>query len=312
MGSNSFHLVVVGVSDEGRITTIARAKEMVRLGESALSEGVIPAAAFERGLAALARLRDIAFRHQPEAILAAGTSALREARNGPAFVAAAKLQLGLDIRVIEGVEEAHLIYEGARQILPFADGKVALFDLGGGSTEAIVGDVDGYLFATSLKLGVLRLRTSRSSWECSDDEISAATEARVRAVAESAVADMKREGFSTVAFSSGTAKTLARLASNTGVERSPDGGTWLSVAGLRAIEKLLKGLTIAEIGRLPGLEERRADTILGGAIILRTLLEMTGRQQAFVCSAALREGMIVDYLARTKASQAPGRSAPRT
>ncbi|MDB4981374.1 MAG: Ppx/GppA phosphatase, partial [Myxococcales bacterium] len=134
-GSNSFHLIVADVETGGRIQVLDRAKELVRLGDSTLHTGVIPPELFRRALDALKFLRRIADRHKPDALVAVATSAVREAQNGGEFVRAARDEVGIDIRVIRGDEEARLIYHGARGSLDLGKRRVALFDLGGGSLE---------------------------------------------------------------------------------------------------------------------------------------------------------------------------------
>ncbi len=120
IGSNSFHLMVAHVNPGGRIEVLDRAKEMVRLGET-LRSGMITPEIFGRGLEALRALKRIADRHQPDALVAVATSAVREAQNGGEFARAVRDELGIDMRVIRGQEEAHLIYLGARSALDLAE-----------------------------------------------------------------------------------------------------------------------------------------------------------------------------------------------
>jgi len=296
VGSNSFHLMVAEASSPQRITVIDRAKEMVRLGET-LRDGAIPPEAFARGLDALERLRDVAARHRPEAIVAVATSAVREAANGNDFVAAAHQRLGLTIRPIDGIEEARLIYLGARAALGLGQQRVALFDLGGGSTEAVLGDAMGCLWATSLKMGGLRLRGEVPVADPPGDSGRAALEEHVRALVGPTVQHMLRQGFDQVAFTSGTALALARLA---GEPLPPVGGAQryrLPLSALRWCERTLATLSSSERATFPGLEPRRNDTIVPGDVALRTILEMTGASAAVVCDAALREGVLSAYLA---------------
>ncbi len=295
VGSNSFHLIVVEVDPRGRMTVLARAKEMVRLGASTLVDGSIPAVAFGRGIDALRSLRLIAESHGIEALVAVATSAVREAHNGPEFVRAAAEHAGVAIRVIDGIEEARLIFEGARGALDLAGRRVALFDLGGGSMEAIVADQAERHLEDSLKIGVLRMR---DRWTASEQPNVAEREALsldVRNILRSTAAAVRKTGYDFVALSSGTAQALAKLA-HAESPRSP--AQRLTLSALHAIEHKLAGMTVAERGALPGVEARRADTILVGAIILRTLLEELGASEATICDLALREGIVADYLAK--------------
>src|SRR5205814_570305 len=136
---------------------VGRAKELVRLGEGTLRAGFIPWEAFQRGLTALRTLARAVAPLRPQATVAVATSAVREASNGCVFVESARRHAGLDIRIIGGEEEARLIYRGARRGLPADGRRVALFDVGGGSTEVILGQGAAVELSTSLKLGALRL-----------------------------------------------------------------------------------------------------------------------------------------------------------
>src|SRR5687768_5376868 len=112
IGSNSFHLLVVEAEPDWRLAILEHTKEMVRFGESTLRDGAIPPDAFARGVATLQNFVQMALVHQPEEILAVATSSVREASNGPMFVRAVADATGLQVRVIDSVEEARLIYCG--------------------------------------------------------------------------------------------------------------------------------------------------------------------------------------------------------
>lgn len=302
VGSNSFHLVVVEAVPGGKWVVLDRAKEMVRLGAATLRDGVIPDETMERAIEALKRLRQVVDRHSPEAVLAVATSAVREARNGGEFLRAAEEATGFQIRMIDGLEEARIIFAGARTALRLGTRRVALFDVGGGSTEIIVGDAMEMTFATSLKLGVLRYRDLiPCSDPCTAAEVMALGQA-VRRIIEPAAAQLRQIPYDFVAFSSGTALTLSRLAETLGGEDAEDSAgmneTRLTLQGLRSLEGQLATLTIAQRAALPGMDPKRADTILPGVVILRALMEASGARAAIVCEAALREGLVADYLER--------------
>jgi len=294
VGSNSFHLIVVQVTSTGHFEVLDRAKEMVRLGEGSLRTGIIPPDVFKRGLEALATLRRLADRHQPDALVAIATSAVREAQNGGEFVRAARDEVGVDIQVVRGQEEARLIYLGARSSLDLDGKRTVLFDLGGGSMEVILADARELYFADSLKMGVIRLN---EEWGASEPptarEISALRE-RLRRMMEPVIARVRSMGFDFVSMSSGTASALAAL-----VAREEGGGGTprkLTLKALEDVEKKLATMTPEERAKLPGVDARRADTILAGAIVLRTALELTGADEAVVSETALREGIVADYI----------------
>jgi len=294
VGSNSFHLIVVQVTSTGHFEVLDRAKEMVRLGEGSLRSGIIPPAVFKRGLEALATLRRLADRHQPDALVAIATSAVREAQNGGEFVRAARDEVGVDIQVVRGQEEARLIYLGARGSLDLDGKRTVLFDLGGGSMEVILADARELYFADSLKMGVIRVT---EEWGASEPptarEISTLRD-RLRRLMEPVIARVRSMGFDFVSMSSGTASALAAM-----IAREDGGGgsaRKLTVKALADVEKKLAEMTHEQRTKLPGVDARRADTILAGAIVLRTALELTGADEAVVSETALREGIVADYI----------------
>jgi exopolyphosphatase/guanosine-5'-triphosphate,3'-diphosphate pyrophosphatase len=307
LGSNSFHLLVAEIDDKGSLVELARGQEMVRLGEESLREGFIPFSSFQRGLDGLIRLRKIAEGFAPESTVAVATSAIREARNGLDFVHTVAREVGLNVEVLDPVKEATLIYWGARQALDVGAGKFALVDVGGGSTKALVGDAKDCLFATSLRMGVLRLRELCNCEKLPNRAEMSTVETRIRAVVQPAVRQMLKVGFDFVTFTSGTALAVARMAEGSVDKvaeargRSGEGmgrHLVLKLGNLLALEERLMAATPEERADMPGVGAMRADTVLPGTLMLRTLLELTGHEHALICESALKEGLVVDYFVR--------------
>jgi len=186
-------------------------------------------------------------------------------------------------------------------------GKFALLDVGGGSIKALVGSAADCLFATSLRMGVLRLHD-----QCNGDKLPSraerlTAETRVRAVVQPAIRQMIKVGFDFVVFTSGTALAVARMAEGKlDKPADPRGRSGeglgrhlvLHLDHLRALEERLCTLSPAQRAELAEVETMRADTILPGTLLLRTLLELTGHQHALICESALKEGLVVDYFVR--------------
>ena len=228
------------------------------------------------------------------------TSAVREAQNGGEFVRAARDEVGVDIRVIRGDEEARLIYLGARGSLDLGKRRVALFDLGGGSLEVALADAQELYFTASLKLGVIRLSEACPVSDPSTPRERAQMAERVRSMLEPVIARVRAMGFDFVAVTSGTASALASLL---GLERERAGSqrtTSLPLKALGELEKKLGAMSSVERARTPGLDARRGDTIYAGAVVLRTVLDLTGADEAALCETALREGIVADYVATNR------------
>lgn len=156
MGTNSFHMVVVRADKQGRFQLMDTEKEDVRLGSGSPDLSVITPDAENRALAALKRFKILAQTRKAE-IRVVATSAVREARNRRTFVRRVRDSVGLEVEVLAGTEEACLIYQGVLQALPVYNKTVLVVDIGGGSTEFVLGNSGKPIYATSLKLGHIRL-----------------------------------------------------------------------------------------------------------------------------------------------------------
>ena len=300
-GTNSFHLMIGQISAQGQVEVVDRQKDMVRLGDSTFQNGVISPESFLRATEALRTFRKLCDSHQVDATVAVATSATREALNGGDFVRAVRDETGIDLQVISGEEEARLIYLGARSVLPLGNRRALLFDIGGGSVEIMVCDARELYFQRSLKLGVLRLLQMFSREQPSVDERAQLAEFCHRAL-EKIAAPIQRIGFDFVAISSGTGRALAEICTplvpRSDAPSSKDKAERSKVvrfSDIFALEQRLFAMTPAERQKMPGLDPRRADSILPGVVLVRSLLEVFHADEYVLCEAGLREGLIFDY-----------------
>ena len=156
MGTNSFHIIIVKVKENGSFESLGKEKESVRLGSGSGPAEIITPDAMERGMVCLDRFKKLADMDKAE-IRAVATSAVREARNKEDFLKRVEDELGIHVEIISGYEEARLIYFGILQGLQVFDRRVMMVDIGGGSTEILIGEKGKVLFAHSLKMGAIRL-----------------------------------------------------------------------------------------------------------------------------------------------------------
>ncbi len=297
LGSNSFHLIVADVRADGAFEIIHRQKEIVRIGERTLTGGMIAPDVFRRALDALRGFKQIGERLACDAFIAVATSAIREAHNGGDFVRAVRDELGIEVQVVRGDEEARLIYLGARAALDFKNGPGLIIDIGGGSMEVIVADARELYYARSLKLGVLRL----SETFVAHDPIDAAERTRliahVHQTLDPVAAKVHAMGYSFVALTSGTAHAVWALAEGRQNGAPHEGPKRLRRDDAAKVADLVCKLPTAERMKLRGLDLRRADTIVPGALLVATLLEVFAGE-AHLVDRALREGIIADYVAK--------------
>lgn len=300
MGTNSFHLVVARVRNNG-YDVVTTDKEMIRLGRGGGDMKQLAVEAMDRGIAALQRMQHIATSHGAT-MRAVATSAVREADNAAVFIDRAKAEAGVDVEVISGLEEARLIHLGVLQSVPAFDQRLLLVDIGGGSTEVLVGEQGRTLAARSFKLGAVRL-TDRFF------PSGITTNASVKACqsfARSILAGFEREvtelAPSIAIASSGTAETIAHLihAKRAGPPLRTFNRFEFSRDELDAMTNRLARATTptARLAAVRGLDAARADIIVAGAIVLQAVADTFGIE-TFTCSeTALREGLLLDTIAQ--------------
>ncbi len=309
LGTNSFHLVVARVSETGAIDVVTRHKEVVRLGHGGGDMKRLEPDAIERGLAALQRMRRLA-ESAGAPLRAVATSAVREADNAAEFIERARAEAGVEIDVISGVEEARLIHLGAIRAVPVYDRRLLLCDIGGGSTEVLVGQQGEMLAARSVKLGAVRL-TDRYF---PGGKLSAIALRECRNHIRSTLAvfdkEVERLGFEVAVGSSGTIEAIARLvhAHDAPGERLRTYNCFEFDAGQlgAVVHRLEKARTPAERISVPGMEPERADIVVAGALILEGVFETFGVERMTVSENALREGVLLDTMMREQTAGVDG------
>lgn len=299
IGTNSVHMIVARVRPDRSFEIIDREKEMVRLGAGGLDGRKLTDTAVQAGLQALSKFRRLAESHQVDDIVAAATSATREAENGVEFLAALQHQTGIHARVISGTEEARLIHLAAVYGVDVKRGRAVVVDIGGGSVEITCGGERPQL-AKSFKLGVIRLterfvRTDPMS-ERDERRLVRHVNAEIAAHAD-AIAQL---GYERVIGTSGTILNLGLMAAHDTLGAAPTDVRNLRVAArdLHRLRKRALKLPLAQRLRLPSLEPRRADLMVAGAILLDSILRRLNAREITLCDLALREGLVLDYIQR--------------
>ncbi len=298
LGTNSFHAIIVDAHPNGSYQVVDRLKEMVRLGADGLDANRLPDNAMDRGMKALKRIKLLAEGWDTREYLSYATSAIREARNGGAFIQRAREELGLRIRTIRGEREAQLIFQGVSRTEDFAEPSL-LVDIGGGSVEFIVVDNDTDVYSASLKLGAARM-TERF---VTTDPLSEDDQARMRAHFKAELAGVfdacREHGVTTIVGSSGTMKSLLRAAkTQRGDETTAPFQQNFPVAEVRHALRWVMQAPAEEREAHPAIEPRRVDQIGAGAVLLDTLCAgLPSVQSVRVSRNALREGMVAHFIA---------------
>ena len=300
IGTNSIHMIIVEATSQKSFKILDREKEMAKLGAGVFASNYISDRAFAVGLETIDRYVQLADRLEVDEIITAATSAIREAHNGEAFLNQVATQTGLCPRIISGKEEARLIFLAVRNSIALEEDKALVIDIGGGSTEAVLGDRHKIFFRDSMPLGVLRLLDMFEDKGSVSAEGRGVLEAHIRFVAEQIWSEIQSIGYDRVIGTSGTIRTLGEAA------HIAAGGESLQsvnaeVVRLKDIEKLtakLLEMKLEERSEVAEISNKRADAIHLGGVLLVQLLKMAKVEEITLCDASLREGMILDYLQR--------------
>jgi len=299
VGTNSVRLLVVRVQPNHYYTIITEQKEVARLGEGEFARQRLQPAAMDRATLICQKFAELARTFGAEEIIAVATAATREAENQLEFLHRLQRETGLDVRVISGREEARLIYQGVVSGLNLGERTAVFLDVGGGSTEVIVGNQTEYSFLDSLKLGAIRLS---NLYPAGTGAVTAASYAQLRNHAHNAAVRMLQhlEGrhFDLAIGSSGTIENLSEIAARRFLKRRRQRDDTFSYTQLQQVIDSLCALPLEERRKVPGLNPERADIIIAGATIFETLMGILHIPTFTFTERGLRDGLLVDYLAR--------------
>ncbi|MEA5617941.1 Ppx/GppA phosphatase family protein [Cronbergia sp. UHCC 0137] len=303
IGTNSLHMVIVKIEPTlPSFTIIAREKETVRLGDRHLETGELKLEVIEKAIACLGRFRQLAQTLDAESIVAVATSAVRESPNGRDFLHRVETEVGLSVDLISGQEEARRIYLGVLSGMEFQNQPHIIIDIGGGSTELILGDSEEPRSLTSTKVGAVRLTGELISSDPISEIEFEYLQAYARGMLERSVEEVLAN--SPVGVSprllgtSGTIETLASIHAKATLGSVPStlNGYQFSLADLQELVERMRKMTIVERTAIAGMPEKRAEVILAGAVILQEAMSLLGVDTVTVCERSLREGVIVDWM----------------
>lgn len=295
VGSNSIHMVIAQTDASGGLTTLWRLKEMVGLGRNSFPSHRLSPLVMDRAMATLSRFLEETHRRQAEQVIAVATSAVREAENGGEFIQRVRRELGLRIQVVSAAEEARLIYLGVRHAVDLGSGPHLIFDIGGGSAEFIVGDAQQASVLQSRKLGAARM-TNRF---IKSDPITPRQREALLAHYEAELGPLMetiREHKPIRAI--GTSGTLENLASMSGSGEVRGQPKVLNRSELEELVEHLMKSRAKDRARMRGLDEKRQDQILAGALLAVEVMRRLELKQMEISPVALREGMLLDHLSR--------------
>lgn len=292
LGSNSFHLVVARIED-GHVHILDRIKEMVRLGGGLDKNGRLSEEARIRALSCLDRFAERVQKLPQGSVAAVGTNTLRQAKNSRQFLQSASEVLGHPISIIGGKEEARLIYLGVSHSLVTEEGKRLVMDIGGGSTELIIGEGFEPLHLRSLEMGCVSMsraffrsgKLSKKNWE----KAGIAAHLELRPLRHY----FRKVGWVSATGASGTIRAAGSVVKALGLETYH-----ITLDGLHKIRsRMIEAGQVKNLD-LPGLDSDRRPVFAGGLAILIATFEALKIDTMQVSEGALREGLLYERLGR--------------
>ncbi len=292
LGSNSFHMVVARIED-GHVHILDSLKEMVRLGGGLDKNGRLSEEARIRALSCLDRFAERVQKLPQGSVAAVGTNTLRQAKNSRQFLQSASEVLGHPISVIGGKEEARLVYLGVSHSLAAEDGKRFVMDIGGGSTELIIGENFEPLHLQSLEMGCVSMsrtffrngKLSRKNWE----KAGIAAHLELRPVRR----HFQKVGWVSATGASGTIKAVGNIVKALGLETYN-----ITLESINEIRNRMIAAGHVKKLDLPGLDSDRQPVFAGGLAILIATFEALKIKTMQVSEGALREGLLYERLGR--------------
>lgn len=300
IGTNSIRLLLVRINPNHSTNVLIQLKQTVRLGEGEFSDQVLQPEAIDRAVSVSQQFASIIRSYEADDVIAVATAATREAKNQREFVQRLQDAAQIDVRVVSGQEEARLIYLGVSSGFHLEDKQAFFIDIGGGSTEVMLGTQHQHRYLNSLRLGAIRLSAQFPAG--AHGVVSPGQYNRILRYVQSHAVHTLREirahDIDLALGSSGTIENLADVAVRRLTKRRLQRDDTLTAAHLREVVNMLGAMPLKERRRVPGLNPERADIVMAGAAILEAFMQALDLPVIRVSDRGLREGLLMDYLLR--------------
>lgn len=295
LGSNSFHMIVARVSDDGSLKIIDRIKEMVRLGAGLDDKNTLIESAQQKALACLERFGQRLQGIPADNVRVVGTNTLRKAKNSAHFISLAQKKLGHSIHIISGMEEARLVYLGvSHTVFSNHDKKRLVIDIGGGSTETIIGSKFNPILMESLFMGCVSItKKFFSDGNITKKQLKKA-DIFARQELERISFPFCKLGWKQVIGTSGSIRSIANVIREEQFEEELK----ITDAAMQQIKtRLIDAKTIEHL-HLKGLSQERHPVFIGGFVVLNAIIKSLNINEIDISDGALREGLLYDLIGR--------------
>jgi len=295
LGSNSFHMIVASLEENGTLKIIDRIKEMVRLSAGLDSKNNLNEETQQRALECLSRFSQSLQNIHANDIRITGTNTLRIAKNSNKFIKKAKNVLGHRIDIISGVEEARLVYHGAVYSLAELGNKRLVVDIGGGSTEIIIGKNNKPIKLESLEMGCVSITKKFFSDGVINKSRIKKADIFARQLVEPERRSYLKTGWEQCVGTSGSIRSISKVLLATEITD----GT-ITDKGLKKLLDILLEFELIKNIKLDGLNSDRRQVFIGGVIVLNAVFKALKLKEMIASDGALREGLILDMVGRIK------------
>ncbi len=296
MGTNTFHLLLASAASSG-YKVYYREKAAVKIGVGGINQGMITPEGFERALAAMHEFKKTIETKGITCVRAFGTSALRNAKNGPEIAASIQMETGIEIEIIDGIQEAFYIYSGVRSALSLGDNKSLIIDIGGGSVECIIGNSSQLFWSRSFEIGGQRLL---EKFHKHDPMLLEEVDALYQFLHEQLQPLLDTLAWhqpTTLVGSSGTFDTLSDIyCAQRGIDQVDASETPFEKEAFHPIfqELIVKNKAARQL--VPGMIDMRVDMIVVACCLIEFILKSHAFQTIRVSSYSLKEGVLASLL----------------
>lgn len=306
IGTNSIHMMVARIDADLTFKTLDREKDTTRLGDGSFEKRRLEKSSMKRAWKVIERFHEMAGEHGVDRMFGVATSAVRDAKNGRAFVREIFERTGVRIRVISGKEEGRLIELAARSDLKVKGKKTLVVDIGGGSMELIAGDGRKHYFLRSYPLGVARLTDHFLPKDPPSPKRLKKLEKYLEKTLAPAAEKINRLRIPLVVGTAGTLINLASMAyeSETSKELKLVHHHDLERRKLEKVHAEISRMSLKKRLNFPGLDSKRADIIVAGSTLVRVLMRLLDIERIKVSKRGIREGMVLDFIAKNRKSLA--------
>lgn len=308
IGTNSIHMLIAKIRKDGTFRILDREKDATRLGDGSFEKRRLKSAAVARGLHVIEQFHELSKEYRVERSIGVATSAVRDAKNGKAFIRSVKRRTGIEIRIVSGNEEALLIERAARSNMDVEGKKTLVIDIGGGSMELIVGDGRTHDFVQSFPLGVARLTDRFLTKDPPSRKQLKRLDRHIEKMLGRAAKRIRKHSIDTVIGTAGTLINLGSMAYEHEHSRPLRivHHTVLERDILEEVHEKLCATSLKERLNFPGLDAKRSDIIVAGSILVRRLMRMLRIERILISKMGIREGVILE-----EASKRPRKTPAR-